>query len=126
MKRSLALVGATGSFDGRELEGTAQAHRGRLKNPESVCLGPGPERRIFVTTIGDFDKDGDGAVMVVEPGGKTEPFVTGLDDPKGIAVYQKWLFLTDKTKVIRIDATAKSPKAEVLAAADKFPFRQSS
>ena len=84
-------------------------------------MGPGPERRIFVTTIGDFDKDGDGAVMVVEPGGKTEPFVTGLDDPKGIAVYQKWLFLTDKTKVIRIDATAKSPKAEVFAATDRFP-----
>ncbi len=35
--------------------------------------------------------------------------------------YQQWLYLTDKTKVLRIDATAKTPKAEVFAAADKFP-----
>jgi len=92
-----------------------------LKNPESVCVGPGPERRVFITTIGEFDKDGDGAVMVVEPGGKAVPFVTGLDDPKGIACYQKWLFLTDKTKVLRIDATSMTPKAEVFSAASKFP-----
>jgi glucose/arabinose dehydrogenase len=92
-----------------------------LKNPESVCVGPGPDRKVFITTIGEFDKDGDGAVMVVEPGGKAVPFVAGLDDPKGIACYQKWLFLTDKTKVLRIDATSKSPRAEVFAAAAKFP-----
>jgi glucose/arabinose dehydrogenase/sugar lactone lactonase YvrE len=92
-----------------------------LKNPESVCVGPGPDRKVFVTAIGEFDKDGDGAVMVVEPGGKAVPFVSGLDDPKGIALYQRWLFVTDKTRVLRIDATAKTPKAEVFAAADKFP-----
>ena len=90
-----------------------------LKNPESVCVGP--DRRIFVTTIGEFDKDGDGAVMVIEPGGKAIPFVTELNDPKGMASYQKWLFLTDKTRVLRIDATAKEPKAEVLAGPEKFP-----
>jgi glucose/arabinose dehydrogenase len=90
-----------------------------LKNPESVCIGPGG--RVFVTTIGEFDKDGDGAVMVIEPGGKAVPFVEGLDDPKGIAVFQNWLYLTDKTKVIRINAMAKTPKAEVFAAAEKFP-----
>src|SRR5262249_54924744 len=33
----------------------------------------------------------------------------------------KWLFVADKTKVLRIDATAKQPKAVVFAAADKFP-----
>ena len=90
-----------------------------LVNPESVCVGPGG--RIFVTTIGEFDKDGDGAVMLVEPGGKAVPFVTGLDDPKGVAVFQRWLFVTDKTKVLRIDAMSKTPKADVFAAADKFP-----
>ncbi len=90
-----------------------------LVNPESVCVGPGG--RIFVTTIGEFDKDGDGAVMVLEPGGKAVPFVTGLDDPKGMALYQQWLFVADKTKVLRIDANAKEPKAEVYAAAAKFP-----
>ena len=92
-----------------------------LVNPESVVVGPGPDRKVFVTIIGEFDKDGDGAVMVLEPGGKAVPFVTGLDDPKGIAVFQNWLYLTDKTKVLRINAAAKEPKAEVFAAAEKFP-----
>ncbi|MFM7150651.1 MAG: hypothetical protein ACKO23_12485, partial [Gemmataceae bacterium] len=29
-----------------------------LKNPESVAIAP--DGRVFVTTIGEFDKDGDG------------------------------------------------------------------
>ncbi len=44
-----------------------------ITNPESVCVGPGPARKVFVTTIGEFNKDGDGAVMVLEPGGKADP-----------------------------------------------------
>src|SRR3954467_4386210 len=101
MKRSLALAMLMGFAPVAISKEPPRPMVTGLKNPESVCVGPGPERRIFVTTIGDFDKDGDGAVMVVEPGGKVVPFVTGLDDPKGIATYQKWLFLTDKTKVLR-------------------------
>jgi glucose/arabinose dehydrogenase len=90
-----------------------------LKNPESVVVGPGPDRKVFVTTIGEFDKDGDGAVMVIEPGGKAVPFVEGLNDPKGIAVFQNWLVVADKTRVLRINATAKQPKVEEIAV--KFP-----
>ena len=41
-----------------------------LVNPESVCVTPAGT---FVTTIGEFDKDGDGAVMKLEPGGKAIP-----------------------------------------------------
>ena len=86
MKRSLALA-ALCVFDGRELRRNRPSRIvAGLRNPESVCVGAGTGAKIFVTTIGEFDKDGDGAVMVVEPGGKAEPFVTGLDDPKGIAV----------------------------------------
>jgi glucose/arabinose dehydrogenase len=90
-----------------------------LVNPESVCVGPGG--RIFVTTIGEFDKDGDGAVMLIEPGGKAVPYVTGLDDPKGMAAFQRFLYVADKTKVYRIDSFAKSPKLELLAPANAFP-----
>ena len=92
-----------------------------LKNPESVCVGPGPDRKVFVTTIGEFDKDGDGAVVVLEPGGKAVPVRRpGSTTPRGSPCYQKWLFVADKTKVLRIDATARR-KAEVFAAATKFP-----
>ncbi|MCE9529539.1 MAG: PQQ-dependent sugar dehydrogenase, partial [Planctomycetes bacterium] len=85
-----------------------------LKNPESVALWGG---KIYVSTIGEFDKDGDGAIMVIEKG-KAVPFHTGLDDPKGIAAYQKFLYVTDNKKVWRIDDTGK---ATLFAPASAFP-----
>lgn len=121
MKRSFSLVLLLTFAQGAPAADAPKPTVTGLVNPESVVVGPGPDRKVFVTVIGEFDKDGDGAVMVVEPGGKAVPFVTGLDDPKGIAVFQKWLFVTDKTKLLLIDATAKEPKAVVFAAAEKFP-----
>ena len=46
------------------------------------------------------------------------PFATGLDDPKGLAVYQDWLFVADKQRIWRID---RKGKAEVFVAASAFP-----
>ena len=86
-----------------------------LKNPESVAVGS--DGRIYVTVIGEFDKDGDGAVMVIEDG-KAVPFATGLDDPKGLAAYQDWLFVADKNKVWRIDKTGK---ADLFVPTNAFP-----
>jgi sugar lactone lactonase YvrE len=89
-----------------------------LVNPESVCVGP--QNRIFVSVIGEFDKDGDGAVLVLEEG-MARTLVGGLNDPKGIAVFQNWLYVTDKTRLLRIDLNARTPQAEVFVTADKFP-----
>jgi len=86
-----------------------------LKNPESVAVGS--DGRIYVTEIGEFGKDGDGRVMVIVKG-KAVPFATGLDDPKGMVAWQKWLFVTDNKRVWRIDLTGK---AKVFAAAEAFP-----
>jgi glucose/arabinose dehydrogenase len=86
-----------------------------LKNPESVAVGT--DGRIYVSTIGDFDKDGDGAVMVIQDG-KAVPFATGLDDPKGLAAFQGFLYVADKNKVWRIDA---SGKADLFAPTTAFP-----
>jgi glucose/arabinose dehydrogenase len=86
-----------------------------LKNPESVAVGT--DKRVYVSVIGEFDKDGDGAVMVIE-GDKAVPFARGLDDPKGLAAWQEWLFVADKKRVWRID---RKGKAEVFAAASAFP-----
>ncbi len=87
-----------------------------LKNPESVALGFGG--RVFVTEIGEFGKDGDGRVVVVDKTGKITPFATGLDDPKGMVFWQQWLFVTDNKRVWRIDAKGK---AAVFAAKEAFP-----
>lgn len=89
-----------------------------MTNPESVAVAP--DGRVFVSIIGAFDKDGDGSVAVVANGTVT-PVVSGLNDPKGIAIYQKWLYVADKTKLLRIDTTAKEPKAETYVDAARFP-----
>lgn len=88
-----------------------------LVNPESVCIGPGG--RVFVSVIGEFDRDGDGAVLVVDEG-TAKPFATKLNDPKGLAADKKYLYVADKTRVLRISARGK---VEVLAAAKDFPRR---
>jgi glucose/arabinose dehydrogenase len=88
-----------------------------LKNPESVCIGP--DKRVYVSTIGEFNKDGDGAVMVIV-GGKAVPFATGLDDPKGMVWAMNNLYVADKTRIWRIDGKGK---ATVFVPADKFPVK---
>lgn len=88
-----------------------------LKNPESVAVGG--NGKIYISTIGEFGKEGDGAILVVEQG-KAMPFVQGLDDPKGLAGFQQWLFVADNTRVLKINAKGK---VEVLAAASAFPVK---
>jgi glucose/arabinose dehydrogenase len=87
-----------------------------LKNPESVVVLP--DGKTFVTEIGDFNKDGDGKVTQLV-NGKATAFVEGLDDPKGIAFFAKWLFVADNTRVLRIDVATK--KLDVFAPANAFP-----
>lgn len=103
----LALACPALAQEGRRLAGD-------LKNPESVVVANG---KIFVTTIGEFGKDGDGAVVVIDKE-SSKPFCTDLDDPKGIAAFQKWLFVADKKGVYKIEPDGK---AELFADAKVFP-----
>jgi glucose/arabinose dehydrogenase len=85
-----------------------------LKSPASVAVGS--DGRVYLTVAGEPGKDGSGAVLVVN-GNKAAPFATGLDDPRGLAVYLEWLFVADKERVWRIDRTGK---AEIFVAASTF------
>jgi glucose/arabinose dehydrogenase len=85
-----------------------------LKSPASVAVGS--DGRVYLTVAGEPGKDGSGAVLVVN-GNKAAPFATGLEDPRGLAVYLEWLFVADKQRVWRIDRTGK---AEVFVAASAF------
>lgn len=87
----------------------------RMTNPESICLGN--DGRMYLTEIGEFGKDGDGQVSVVVDG-QAKPFATGLDDPKGIVAFQNALYLTDKTRVVKVDANGK---VTIFTGPDKFP-----
>ncbi len=86
-----------------------------LKNPESVCVGS--DGRTYITEIGEFGKDGDGRVMVIDKSGHAVPFAIGLDDPKGIVAWTNMLFVNDNKRVVRID-----PKGMVTVVADEKAF----
>ncbi len=86
-----------------------------LTNPESVCYDL--TGRLFVSEIGERNKDGDGKVTLIE-NGQAKPFATGLDDPKGLIFYKDALYVTDKTKIVKIDVEGKT---SVFAAAEAFP-----
>jgi gluconolactonase len=75
-----------------------------LKTPESVVQAK--NGKIYVSEINEFGKDGDGQITVIE-NGKKRVFATGLDDPKGLAIIGKTLYVADKTKIMKIDMDGK-------------------
>ena len=85
-------------------------------SPESAIVGP--DGRIYVSEIGEFGKDGDGKVTVVGKSGQPKVFASGFDDPKGLAVWKHWIFVTDKTRVWKIDGEGR---ASVFAKTSAFP-----
>jgi glucose/arabinose dehydrogenase len=74
-----------------------------LKDPRAVAVGL--DGRVYVTVAGVPGKDG-GAVVVLDKG-KAVPFVTGLDEPRGLAAFRNWLFVVDRRGVWRIDPKGK-------------------
>ena len=86
-----------------------------LKTPESAVQAK--NGKIYVSEINVFGKDGDGQITVIE-NGKSRIFATGLDDPKGLAIIAKNLFVADKTKIIKFDMDGKS---QTFVPASAFP-----
>lgn len=89
---------------GASLAGAADELRtvSGLANPESVLVGP--DGRIYVSQIGEFDKKGDGSIVVITDDGKIEPFSTSaLNDPKGLTSYKKYLFVADRDHVYKFN-----------------------
>ena len=119
MKRSLSL--ALLLFAGPVAAPAAELPKPLVEGmvlPESVAIGP--DGKMYVSVIGG-DKDGDGSIVRID-NGKAVTVVPGLDDPKGIAFFQKWLFIADKTKVLRVDLSAKGGiKVDLFAPANAFP-----
>ncbi len=75
-----------------------------LKTPNALAVGPGGQ--VYVTAAGETGKAGDGVVLVFKDG-RPVPFAGGLDDPAGVAAFQRWLFVADRGRVLRIDDKGK-------------------
>jgi gluconolactonase len=95
---------------------TGERRIGGLKTPESVIqAGDG---RIFISEINEFGKDGDGQISVIDQNGKLSIFATGMDDPKGMAIIGDYLYVADKTRILKVGPDGNW---EVFVPAEAFP-----
>lgn len=77
-----------------------------LRMPESVLVLR--DGTIFVSEIGEFGKDGDGAIVRIKDGQRSV-YAKGLNDPKGLAERNGILYVADKDHVMMVlaDGTVK-------------------
>ena len=76
-----------------------------LISPESVAQDAKGD--IYVSEIGEFNKDGDGKITRISIDGKLSIFASGMDDPKGITFIGKSLYVTDKNRVLKVEPNGK-------------------
>jgi len=89
---------------------------GGLKTPESVIQAS--DGRIFISEINEFGKDGDGQISVIDQNGKLSIFATGMDDPKGLAIIGEYLYVADKTRILKV---APDGNWQVFVPSEAFP-----
>jgi len=76
-----------------------------LVSPESAAQDAKGD--IYVSEIGEFNKDGDGKITRISIDGKLSTFASGMDDPKGITFIGKSLYVTDKNRVLKFEPDGK-------------------
>ena len=84
--------------------------------PESVAEGI--DGHIYVSEIGERDKDGDGKISRIDKDGNISTFATGLNDPKGIIFFKEKLYVTDRDVIIEVN---KNGSWSILGAEMSFP-----
>lgn len=86
-----------------------------LSTPESVVLGP--DGKYYVSNLGRAGQRGDGSIKLID-GETVRDLTTGLDDPKGLAIYGDALYVADIDKVWRVSFTGHK---EVFLKPEDFP-----
>ena len=89
-----------------------------LKTPESVVQAK--DGKIYVSEINEFGKDGDGQISVIE-NGEVSLFTDGLDDPKGLVIIDDFLYVADKTQILKINLADATKEVFVPASAFTTP-----
>ena len=120
MQKQSKLITALGTafllFSGTVVQAYETKTVTGLKTPESAISGK--DGRIYVSEINEFGKDGDGQISVIDKDGKATVFATGMDDPKGLAMIGKDLYVADKARILKVTPDGKW---QVYVAADAFP-----
>jgi sugar lactone lactonase YvrE len=80
-----------------------------LRRPESV-LFDASSKTLYVSNIGDIEKEGDGSISKISPDGKiiNQNWVTGLTAPKGLGLFKNLLYAAEQTTVAVIDVSKAS------------------
>ena len=76
-----------------------------FSSPESVVQDAKGD--IYVSEIGEFNKDGDGKITRISIDGKLSTIASGMDDPKGLTFIGKSLYVTDKNRVLKVESNGK-------------------
>ncbi|MDT7849716.1 PQQ-dependent sugar dehydrogenase [Methylophilus sp. VKM B-3414] len=85
--------------------------------PESVFASP--DGTLYVSEIGEFGKAGDGKITRIAADGTRTTLAEGLNDPKGLDLFNGQLYVADNDRVVRIDTS--NGKQTVVAAPSAFP-----
>lgn len=88
-----------------------------LKTPESVVQAQ--DGKIYVSEINEFGKDGDGQISVIEHG-QASILVSGLDDPKGLAIVGETLYVADKQRIYQV-SLGDQASMDIFVDATAFP-----
>ncbi len=116
----LPLLFAGCGLEGEDSERSTQAVITQVMSvgarPESVTRAWGD--KLYVSVQGPTNGPGDGEVRVIVDGA-AQPFVAGLDEPKGLAFAGGYLVVTDINRVWIMDEAGNK---RVLADASAFPF----
>lgn len=80
-----------------------------LSKPESVLFDAG-SKSLYVSNIGDSDKEGNGSISRIGLDGKiiNRYWVTGLTAPKGLGLFKNLLYAAEQTTVAVIDISKAS------------------
>jgi sugar lactone lactonase YvrE len=74
-------------------------------SPESVVQDAKGD--IYVSEIGEFNRDGDGKITRISIDGKLSTYASGMDDPKGLTFIGKSLYVTDKNRILKVEPNGK-------------------
>lgn len=104
-----AATSAAATADNTTLTGFAM--------PESVFAAP--DGAVYVSEIGEFGKSGDGKITQITTDGTRKSLADGMNDPKGLDMFNGQLYVADVDRVVRVDA--QSGQQTVVAATSAFP-----
>lgn len=87
-----------------------------LTMPESAVAHT--DGRVFISEIGEFGQGGDGQISIINKDGSQSVLAAGLNDPKGIDLFNNQLYVADINQLFKIDMDGH---VTVVADAQDFP-----